>query len=388
MIERNITIFKLYYFFWRFKPLATLMIVYFAQVMHSYSSAMAVYAIFNISYALAKIPSGLISDKMGRRPVIISSNILLFIAFLFLAASGQLEITWTLYIFAFLWGCSEALSAGTIEAIMFETSQSLGQSDEFNLFYSKSMYYSQLGCAFGAFSAMAITYFLPLQFVAWLSVFPPFMQLVVSYFFVEPRIQKKHIRISVSDINLALTQFKSNKKLLFYTLSDIYFSTLGDVSHRLESAYFKIFASDWIINLVRVFKHIFGMLGFAFVAYIKRFSNIRIYFGSIICNLFVRTIALVFNNILTPFIHMFINFFYATASTAQTDILQHEFLPEYRATTQAIIQFIKGLYMACVMYLLGIFADMYGIYAAMISLVLLRVIGLFVAYITFKYRKV
>lgn len=384
-MQRNTVLFKFYYFFWRFKPLAALMMIYFSQVMHSYATATAVFAIFNISYSLAKIPSGLLSDKIGRKPIIIAANICLTAAFCLSALSGQFEIKWLLYLFALLWGCGEALSAGTVEALMFETAQSLKSADKFYLIYSKSMYYDQLGCAFGAFCAMAITYFLPLQFVAWLSIFPPCMQLIVSCLFTEPDVRKKRIAFSVCDLSLALRQFKHNRILFFYTLADIFFSTLGDVSHRLESAYFKTFTGEWVISLARMLKHICGMAGFAFMMHLRAFTKVQIFFGSIISNIFVRSIALAFNNICTPFIHMFINFFYATASTAKTDILQHEFLPEYRASAQAVIQFSKGIYMSIIMLLLGIFADTYGIYSAMMLLVIIRLCGLLGAY--FLHRR-
>lgn len=386
-MQRNILLFKLYYFFWRFKPFATLMIVYFSQIMQSYATATAIFAIFNISYAVMKIPGGLISDKIGRKYVIVTSNLIMTTAFCLLALSGQFEIRWLLYLFALLWGCGEALSDGTIDALVYETSQSLNRSDKFYLIYSKSMCFSQLGCAFGALWAMVITYFLPLQFLAWFSIFPPFMQLIVSCFFEEPD-TKRTISFSLTDIKSALKQFKNNKKLIFYTLTNIYFSTLGDISHRIESAYFKLFTSDWVISMVRVFKHLWGMVGFTFVSRLRFFSDMQNYFGSIIGNIFVRTTALIFNNFYTPFIHMFINFFYATALTTITDVMQHEYLPKYRATTQAVINFVKGLYMAGLMLLLGIFADIYGIYCTMILLVILRLLGLFLAYRLHNHLKI
>lgn len=190
MLKRNIFLFKFYYFFWRFKPLAALMIIYFSQITHSYAAAMMIFSIFNIFYAFAKIPCGMLSDKIGRKPILIMANFFMTIAFFLLAVSGQYKIEQFLYIFAILWALGEAMAAGTVEALMYETSQSLGYSDKFYLIYSKSMVFDQLGCAFGAFWAMTITYFLPLQFVAWLSVFPSVMQLIVSYFFVEPDVKK------------------------------------------------------------------------------------------------------------------------------------------------------------------------------------------------------
>ena len=385
MLERNTFLFKIYHFFWRFKPLEVLMIVYFYHVTQSYTFAAAVFAIFNICYALAKIPCGLISDKIGRRPVLIISNFFLTAAFFCLALSGQFEIKYLLYLFSVFWALSEAMAVDTVDALIYETSQSLGQSDKFYLIYSKSMFFSQAGCAFGSFWAMIVTYFFPLQFVAWLSVFPPAMQLIISYFFVEPNIKKEQTSLSLKDIMSALKQFKYNKNLLFYAITDIYFSALGDISHRLESAYFKLFASDWIISFARTLKHLCGMAGCVFVTHLRRFSKAHIYFGAIISNVFVRTLALILNNICTPFIHAFINFFYTTALTTQTEIMQEKYLPQYRATAQSIIQFVKGIYMALLMFLLGIFADFYNIYFAMILLVFFRITGLAVVYIFRKY---
>ena len=165
---------------------------------------------------------------------------------------------------------------------------------------------------------------------------------------------------------------------------DIFFSSLGDISHRFESAYFKTLTTEWVISLARVLKHIFGIIGFAFVSYIKKFRSTEIYFGSIACNIVIRFVAISFNNIFTAFIHMFINFFYATAATAKADILQHEFLPQYRASALSLIFFVKGIFMAMLMYVIGFIADFGGIILAMITLVILRIVGIAVAYIWYR----
>ena len=131
MITKNINTFRLYYFFWRFKPLAVLMIVYLSQITQSYSLAMGVFSVFNISYALTKIPSGIISDKIGRKPIITLGSFLLTLAFFILSLAGLCNQKYLLFIFALLWGIGEALIAGTIDALMFETMQELKKTDNF-----------------------------------------------------------------------------------------------------------------------------------------------------------------------------------------------------------------------------------------------------------------
>lgn len=386
MIIRNIMVFKWYYFFWRFKPLAALMAIYFSQITNSYAQAMGIFSVFNISYMLLKLPSGYISDKIGRKPVIICGSFLLFISFLTLAISGEYKIVNLLFLFAFLWGIGEALISGSTDALMYETMDELKRSNEFKFLYSRSMVSDQLGCGLAALTTMFITYYFSLQTVAWFAVFPSLFQFMASLYFIEASKKRKTTKLAQNNIFLVLKQFIRNKKLCFYAIMDIFFGTLGDVSHRFEGIYFKTFATDWIISLARVLKHMFGVLGFYLIPYIKRYKPEKLYFGSIICNLFFRILSLIFNNIFSPFIHIFLNFFYATGATAKTDILQHEFLASYRASGQSIILFIKSLFMALVMYLIGIIADLWGIFSAMVILVILRVIGLSMAFIWSRYN--
>ena len=386
MISRNIVIFRFYYFILRFKPLTALMIIYFLQITHSYGQAMGVFSVFNISYMLLKLPAGYLSDKIGRKPVIVAGSFLVFASFLILAFSGQYQAAYLLFWFAFLWGVAEALISGTVDALMYETMDEMHKADKFNLLYSNSMVYDQVGCAMGAMVAMAATFYFPLQFVAWLSVVPAAALFGFSVCFIEPAVRLRKKSPAQGGIFLALKQFLLNRRLLFYTTADVFFSTLGDVSHRFEGAYFKTFAADWVISLARVLKHVCGIAGFSIVSRIKNFAPGKLYFGSILCNLLVRISALAANNIFTPFIHMFLNFFYATAATAKTDILQHEFLPQYRASAQSIILFIKSISMALTMYLIGVAADVFGIFSAMVLLVVLRMAGLALAGVWYKSK--
>lgn len=381
-VQKNINIFKWYYFFWRFKPLATLAVVYYIGVADSYTAAMGVLAFFSIIYAAAKIPSGIISDNFGRRKTILFAHFFMLSAFLLQALAGQWHLTVLLYVFAILFGVSEALLSGTTDALMYETAEEMKKNGDFKTIYSGSMFFDQFGCALGALAAMFVTYNISLQALAWISIIPVFVQSVIAFLFVEPNIKIKRQHPTVNDFKTVLYAFVINKRLRYFSVADVFFSTLGDVSHRFESAYFKTFSTEWIMSLARVFKHCFGMLGFAIVPKIKKYSMCKIYFGSIVLNLIVRSVAVILNNAVVPFVHMFINFGYATASTAKTDILQKEFMPQYRATTNSLVLFVKAIFMSLTTCVLGIIADKFNIYTAMIFLVLLRILGLLTAHLS------
>ncbi len=373
MIKRNIILLKWYYFFWRFRPLSALLMIYFYQITQSYATAAGVFSIFNIAYSIVKIPGGLLSDEFGRRKIIIIAGIFLVISFILMALAGNINLVWILYLSSVLWGTSEALLSGATEALMFETTEELKIKNGFKGLYAKSMFSDQTGCAFGALFATCFLSMFSLRWLAWFSVLPSLCQLGLSLFIVEPKKTQKKISMK-SNLFLSLKEIWHNKKLRFYVGADILFSTLGDTSHRFEVVYFQTLVSDWIITLTRFLKHICGMLGSLLTPLLNKLSSPKIYFGSITINLFIRISGVMLNNICTPFVNAFINFFYVTASSAKADILQNLFSSESRATSRSIILFIKGLLMALVMFLVGIFSDMYGPRMVMVLFILIRVL--------------
>lgn len=379
MIERNITLLKWYYFFWRARPLSALMMIYFYHITQSYTAAAGVFSIFNLAYSIIKIPGGLLSDEFGRRKIIVSASLFLTISFILMAISGNLHIVWILYLASVLWGASEAFLRGTIEALMFETTDELKINDGFKNLYAKSMFSDQAGCAFGALFATFFLNLFSLNWLAWFSVLPTLGQFAISCFLVEPKRKNKQIPIKQNFI-ASLKDLWFNKRLRFYACADIIFSTLGDTSHRFEVVYFNTLVTDWIITLGRFLKHVCGMLGALAMPLLKKISSPKIYFGSIMINLCVRTTAVLFNNVCTPFVHMFLNFFYVTASSAQADILQNLFSPESRATNRSVILFLKGILMAFTTFVLGVLADLYSPRSVMILFVVIRVIILILIY--------
>lgn len=385
MIERNIPLLKWYYFFWRARPLSALMIIYFYQITQSYATAAGAFSIFNIVYSLIKIPGGLLSDGVGRRRTIVLASFLLVISFILMALAGSGHAVWILYSSSVLWGISEAFLRGTTEALMFETAEELKLKNGFKNLYAKSMFSDQAGCALGALFATFFLNLFSLQWLAWFSVFPTICQFGISYFMIEPKRTIKKTPL-IQNFATSLKDLWFNKRLRFYACADIVFSTLGDTSHRFEAVYFNVLVADWIITLSRFLKHVCGMLGALFMPVLKKISSPKIYFGSIVINLCVRTSAVLLNNIYTPFAHMFLNFFYVTASSAQADILQNLFSPESRATDRSVILFLKGIFMAFLTFILGWLADIYNPRIVMILFVLSRIFFLTVLYWIAKYN--
>ena len=70
-IQKNIRLFKIDAFLGGLWPLSSLAIIYFQQITHSYALAMLVWSAANLTQTFGEIPTGIYSDKIGRRKTLI-----------------------------------------------------------------------------------------------------------------------------------------------------------------------------------------------------------------------------------------------------------------------------------------------------------------------------
>ena len=83
-----------------------------------------------------EIPTGIFSDKIGRKKTIILSSLLFFITSFIWAFAGSLDNVLLLYVGAVIFGISDAFLSGTNEALMFETMEELKKEDNFDVLFS------------------------------------------------------------------------------------------------------------------------------------------------------------------------------------------------------------------------------------------------------------
>lgn len=375
MIRRNITLFKLTQFLGGLWFLASLAIVYFETITHSYVLAMAVFAVSSLATTLMEIPTGLISDRMGRRKTLLFSPFLVCFAFLLWALAGSFECPFLLFIGAFLWGTAEAFKSGTDEALIYETMDELGESKNFKIQYAKSRGWGQIGLTVSAILAALIAYFGSLQILAWTSIVPFVAQFIAVWFYIEPkRSQRPKKASSWVNFRLAFKNLWHNKKLRFYAWIEMIDTAFGMATFRFEGAYYQTLIAQWGVNVVRFSKHILGIIGFFIVPYLRKISVVKLFFGAMFGNALIRLIGVILNNACSPFIMATVSLFYGTEKTSCADIMQQEFSSDQRATMKSIISCLSSIFMAFVLILMGWIADIYGTRAAILIAILAKIV--------------
>lgn len=368
-IRRNILLFKLNCFFGDLWPLSALAIVYFEQITGSYAAALGVFSVANIVQSLSEVPTGIISDKMGRRKTMMASAFTFFLSFVIFAVAGNFGYEALLILGGVLWGIADAFNSGTDDALMYETMQQLRKENKYDIIYAKSRAFSQAGLATGALLAALVTYFYSLNVLAWVSTIPALGQFAVTCLFVEPTVHLKENASSFKHFLAAWKDLCKNRKLQILATIQMLNKGTGYASHRLEGVYFDTLIPTWMVNITRVIKQASGAISFSAAPYLRKLGFFKILLLSSMGNVFVRTTGVIMNNFATPFIISFVNLFYGAEATAESSLLQKELSQKQRATMGSIVSLIGGLFAAAIYYIIGSIADVFSVYFAIVSLI-------------------
>lgn len=369
-IRRNILLFKLHFFLSSLWPLLTLAIVYFQEITGSYALALGVLSIANIVRSISEVPTGIISDKIGRRRTMIVGAFGVFLTYLIYAAAGNLSAPWLLLVGGVVSGIASAFVSGTDDAFMYETMQELRKADKYDILFARSKAFGQIGLAVGALVAALVTYFYSLNVLAWVSVAFGALHLFVTFWFVEPTVCTQEDTTSIKHFIDAWRKFMRNKKLQGLALLQMLNHGAGYASHSFEGVYFNMLIPTWMVNVARVLKQVCGTISYSIAPYVRGLGFYRILIGSTVLMTVIKFFAVVLNNFATPFIQSCVNLFHGTSNTASSALIQKELSSAQRATMGSIVSLLGGIMSAVIYFLIGVIADISSVYFAIIFLLL------------------
>ena len=205
--QKNIKLLAWFNFFTDFKLYSAVAILYFTQVTGSLALGMSIFSIANIADAVFEVPTGILSDRVGRKNTIILgalASILYSICF----ALGR--SFWMLALGAVFQGLSLAFYSGNNDALLHDSLKESGNEKKYHAFLGKISALFQLGLALGAVigSFLANNSFI---IVMWISVIPQIMCFFISLLIVEPHIHLEKSTNIYAHMKEALLLFKQIK---------------------------------------------------------------------------------------------------------------------------------------------------------------------------------
>lgn len=379
-IERNIKILTLFNFLNDFRLYSPIAVIYFSQVTGSFTLGMSVFSVLMITQAIFELPTGIISDLIGRKKtIIIGSAFAVLQVVLYASGLGY----GALLVGAVCGGLSQTFFSGNNVALLFESAKQIGKEKEFADISAKASSMFQLALGISAFLGAILALYFSLTILFWITVIPQTVALILSFFVMEPKFHTKKIDTNVySHLSASLHGFFTNRKLRLLIISDAISEGVEEVMHDFRPAFIALVWPTWAIGIYRTIIHGFSYLSFVFAGkLIKKYTATVTLFASSLSASVMNFIALLLSNIFSPAILMVPDLLYGANRTAMETLQQKEFSNEQRATMGSLSGMLGSLLFAVAAVFFGWFADMYGVVPA---LLLGEVVLLSVPYLNYQ----
>ncbi len=382
MIKRNLFLFKIDNFLSGFWPLCAVAVIYFEQITHSYTQAMLVFSIINLTQSLCEVPTGIISDKIGRKKSMIITNFFIMLGYTMWALASVKYGDVLLYFGGLFVGCGKAFLSGTDDALVFETLKKLNKESEFDKVFSQNRSFDELGLAGAALLATFVYYFKNIEILAWLGIIPSFLRVILSCFYVEPNCVTRPTDAPLKHLLISINILKKSPKLLKFAIVKSFNDGFNAVNWRFIGAYYAELIAPWLINIVRIVQEIMGFISYRLVCFFHNYTKRKVLFLSILINSFIKLCGVIINTAITPFVMASSTLCYGISTTVENTLLQEQLTDRQRATMGSVISLFAGFLNFIIFILIGIIADIIN---PRISIFLIMIARITIA---FAYRKV
>ncbi|KKR72109.1 MAG: hypothetical protein UU16_C0046G0023 [Candidatus Woesebacteria bacterium GW2011_GWA2_40_7] len=361
-----------------FAPLA---IIYFSKVSGSYTLGTSVFGIIMLSSALFEVPTGIWSDKVGRKYTVVLGSWARVLAFVFYAIGLSY---WWLVVGAVFEGLSRAFYSGNNDALLYDTLADEHKEDNYDEFQGKVSSTEQLAMGISAVLSGLIAIF-SFHYLLWFTVIIQASLLFVSYFLVEPHFRKKLDTNLLVHIKEAISLFISNKKLRLLSLASILSYSISELKWEFTSAFVLTVWPIWAIGISKTLPSFGAALSFYFSGkLIRKFKAVTILLFDSVYGKVISFVSLLFPTAFSPLLMSTPSLLYGVGSVAEKTLMQHEFSNHQRATMSSLNSLGGSVGFALMSLVLGGLADSLGPAKA---LVILTIIGLPVIYLYWRIFK-
>lgn len=357
-ISVNIRILSWFNFFTAFKLYSAIAIIYFSNITHSYALGISIFSIVQVSTALFEIPTGVLSDKVGRKSTVLYGALIRVVS-LVCYAMGQ-----SYFIFvvgAIFEGVSVAFFSGNNDALLFDTVSETGEKDKYHEFLgkTKSMLYPSLMIASLLGGVIASISF-PLVF--WLSLIPQTICVVLALKLVEPEKQEAAVESVYTQLREAFKLLYTNIQLRRLSIGEILKTSIEEILFNFQVLFYNTLWPLWAVGLTRSIMAVTKFVSFRYSGkVITRFTAIKSLIFNDIVTRVIHIFAIIFPSIFSPIVMCSTGLLWGISNVSKNKLLQEQFTNKQRATMSSVISFLGNLLAGVVAICIGAFSDRIGL---------------------------
>lgn len=370
-MNRNVPLLYAFNFLTDFRLYGPFLIIYFSEVSGSYTLGMSVFAITRIVSALLEVPTGIWSDRVGRRKTIIWGAWFSFLAvFAYAAAPGAI----ILLLGGALEGVARSLYSGNNAALLYDSLAEDGEESNYHHYFGRMSSFLQIALAISALlGGLAGLY--SLQLVMWLSVPPQLAAFALAFYFKEPVHVREHVADSLSHLWTALKHLKDSPRLMWLTAAQSISHGFGEANYQFTKAFYILLWPLWAMGILQALANVLAAIGFWIAGrVIDRFRHLQVLiFCSVLGQAFNLT-GLALANVLSPVIMQGPSMLYGLSTTARDHLLQESFTDEQRATLGSIVAIVGSVVFTFAALFIGGVADLYSERVALVTALLIQMV--------------
>ncbi|MBZ0314907.1 MAG: MFS transporter [Anaerolineae bacterium] len=397
--HRNIRVLAWFNFLLDFTPYAPVAILYFKDVAGTYALAASVFSLVFLSSSLFEVPTGIFSDRIGRKRTVVCGALASLGAGVSYAIGGTYTM---LCVGAILEGLARSFFSGNNDALLHDTLTEIGQPQAYQEFLGKTSSAYQMALAISAVIG-SILAAISFGLVMWVSVIPRVLLVGLSTRFVEPkrvnltplpplqtgegatadglevplhvgegfRVRSDTAEEDSTNIYAHLREslrlIWRNPRLRLLSAASIIGFAVGEAAYQFRAAFTEKVWPIWAIGFARLISNGSAALSFYFAGrLIKRFGELRLLVVGITLSECTNMLAMLLAHPISPAMMASTSMFFGVNTVGVNGLMQREFTHEQRATMGSINSFGGSLGFAVFSFLLGGAADQFGVIPALL----------------------
>ncbi|MEO8580949.1 MAG: MFS transporter [Patescibacteria group bacterium] len=353
-MRRTIRLLSLWNFLTDFSLFAPVAVLYFARVSGSFALGMSVFSVIFLTSAIAEVPTGIFSDRIGKKQTMIVGTAFGLLSTIMYAIGLSY---WWLILGAILEGTARSFYSGNNDAYLHDVLTDHHLEHEFHAYLGKVSALFQVALAVSALLGGFIAQ-LSFTLVVWLNVVPPLLKLIVSFLLTEPRKRSVKTTNVYSHLYEAVELFIKNKELRLLSLASMLNYALGESRYQFRAAFVGTLWPVWAIGISAMLSNVGAAVSFYFSGkVISKFKEHASIIGSNIISHAVSFIALLFPTVLSPVLLASTSLLFGVDTVAQSSLFQKHFSEHQRSTMGSLNALGGSLMLAIFAFGLGSLAD-------------------------------
>ncbi len=369
--RKNVLLLALIQFFNQINFYSVIIILYFADITGSYMLGMSIFSIATISTAILEVPTGILSDRIGRKKTIVLGSICSIISNITLLITYNYQL---LIVYAIFNGLEKSLFSGNNDAYVYDNLKLKAEERTYVGVIGKVKSMTYLASAISALIGGVLLFIFSYKLVIAISIIPKIIQLILSIKLKETKKYNADNNL-IKNIKLPFKEVIKNHILMRKILADSIMKSINESCYQFRTTFYQIVWVEWALGIPRVLSNIGAFvsnwIGEKVVSKMSR-KNIIIFSNTY--SIFSNILGASLQNVLSPIV-MVSNSLFQT-EYIDAEIEQKLYKDEYRASMGSIKSLFENCFFSLFSVFLGVLADNFSIIAAFIIFQLLRIIPL------------